>query len=133
MGLDQYAYSLKAEALNGQTIDIDLSSIQNDPNAQFNGRLAYWRKFNHLQGWVEQLYIDRGGCQDFNCIPIRLFPEDLDRLEADALANRLKHTAGFFFGGEELYPEDVAALHAFIREARSEIAKGRAVLYDSWW
>lgn len=94
---------------------------------------AYWRKFNHLHGWMERLYEEKGGKEQFNCTTVRLMPEDLDRLERDILGNKLTATQGFFFGGDTLYPEDVAETVAFIENCRQAYLDGYAVLYDSWW
>ena len=96
---------------------------------------AYWRKFNHLHGWMEQLYRQKGGTQDsFNCTTVRLMPDDLDRLASLATMKALAPTAGFFFGGQEPFgDEDKEEVLAFVAKAREAIADGYAVLYDSWW
>ena len=60
MGLDQYAFAIK-----------------DDERVE----LAYWRKHANLQGWMQELYHARGGTEDFNCIPVALDNDDLDRLE----------------------------------------------------
>jgi hypothetical protein len=126
MGLDMYAYRVKKEyAIN----DFEFNSDQ-DPAED----LAYWRKFNALHGWMRELYKDRGGpSKEFNCAPLRLHPEDLDQLEEDLNNNALQPVSGFFFGEQEIYPEDVESTKAFIRDARQAHADGFDVYYDSWW
>ena len=126
MGLDMYAYRVKKEyAIN----DFEYESDQ-DPAED----LAYWRKFNALHGWMERLYRERGGPKEsFNCAPLRLHLEDLDQLQRDIGENKLEPTQGFFFGSQEIYPEDVAAAMKFIFEARQAIKEGDAIYYDSWW
>lgn len=127
MGLDMYAFTVPADAAGDAQVDFKPA----DGTAQ---TLAYWRKFNHLHGWMERLYREKGGQgEDFNCDTVRLTAADLDRLYADASAGRLTHTDGFFFGGRELYPEDMESLTEFIRNAKREISDGKAVFYDSWW
>ena len=93
MGLDQYAYSKPSEDSEEQT------------------ELAYWRKHNRLQGWMEQLWEDKGrpnfdpkyhggGIGDFNCIPVELNLSDIEQLEAHIENKSLPETAGFFFGND---------------------------------
>lgn len=124
MGLDQYAY-LNERAEDGSKTE-----------------LAYWRKHPNLQGWMENLWVERGRPVDpasamdgtFNCIPVELTLEDLDRLEADILSGRMSElrTVGFFFGenSDEHYREQDLK---FIKDAREAIADGNKVFYDSWW
>ena len=126
MGLDMYALSTTAETVGDQLIDI----------TPVNGegvvtRIAYWRKFNALHGWMEGLYFKRGGKEEFNCVKIRLLPEDIDRLESEL--GILQPKNGFFFGSQEIYPEDIEDTKKFIEKAREEFAEGRVVMYDSWW
>jgi hypothetical protein len=126
MGLDMYAMSTTPETIGDQLIDI----------VPLNGtgevyEIAYWRKFNALHGWMEDLYVRRGGVEEFNCVQIRLLPEDIDRLESEM--NTLRPRNGFFFGSQDIYPEDIETLKSFIAKAREEFADGRVVMYDSWW
>ena len=126
MGLDMYAYRVKQENVVN---DFEFNSNQ-DPAED----LAYWRKFNALHGWMENLYKDRGGPKEsFNCAPIRLHLEDLDQLQRDIGENKLTPVQGFFFGDQEIYPEDIASTMKFIFEARQAIKEGDAVYYDSSW
>jgi hypothetical protein len=80
---------------------------------------------------MNRLYCEKGGSSDeFNCVPVALTSEDLDRLEADVKAGNLPDTTGFFFGesdGREA--EDLA----FIAKAREALTAGLTVFYDSWW
>jgi hypothetical protein len=94
-------------------------------------QLHYWRKHPDLHGWMENLYYEKGGTETFNCRPVLLTPEDLDRLEADIRSKALPETTGFFFGktdGSE-HEDDLA----FIAKARAAMAEGQTVFYDSWW
>lgn len=93
---------------------------------------AYWRKFNALHGWMEDLYREKGGTSEsFNCNTLRLSEADIDRLEAEI--DDLKPRSGFFWGSDEIYPEDLEDLKTFIAKARAALAEGKAVFYDSWW
>lgn len=93
----------------------------------------YWRKFNALHGWMEDLYNKRGGAGDFNLTTVRLYEEDLDRLLEDAKNNMLTPRSGFFFGSETIYPEDLESVEKFVRMAKVELECDRAIFYSSWW
>ena len=137
MGLDQYAYSMDS----------------NDEQAE----LAYWRKHNRLQGWMEELWIDKGKpfdgeleehnpLGDFNCVPVELTEDDLDALEADVCEKAMPETGGFFFGddscgwtteddepykGKDYFHKETDL--DFIEQARQAIKDGKKVFYSSWY
>jgi hypothetical protein len=124
MGLDMYAFTVPADSVGDGVTDVALGD-----NAV---ELFYWRKFNALHGWMEQLYRSKKGLRvDFNCTTVRLTSEDLDRLEREA--NTLQPVAGFFFGEQAIYPEQLESIADFIAKAREALADGQAVYYDSWW
>ena len=134
MGLDQYAYRIKAALVGDQQVDIKgggdmgLSSSED-----FDRDFAYWRKFNQLHAWMEDLYRRKGGAQEsFNCATVRLELEDLDRLRRDAPT--LTPNPGVFFGAyDPMTYEEVDEVRAFCLRARTAIECGSAVIYDSWW
>lgn len=113
MGLDQYANARSKLSLE-------------------NEELAYWRKHPNLQGWMEELYHEKGGTEDFNCVEVELTLEDLDALEKCVSDGGLPPTTGFFFGSpsDERYREQDLE---FIEKAREAIANGKQVYYSSWW
>jgi hypothetical protein len=124
MGLDMYAWRVKSD-----NIVNDLEHKQENPEELF-----YWRKHHDLHGWMENLYRAKGGDKlDFNCVPVRLTLEDLDKLESAIRAKLLPETKGFFFGNNP--PDEESNLRDldFIDEARDAIESGDAVYYDSWW
>jgi hypothetical protein len=83
---------------------------------------------------MEDLYRQKRGLRhDFNCTTVRLTANDLDRLEMDTGNNKLVPVNGFFFGAQEIYPEDLESVATFVKVARQAIADGKAVFYDSWW
>ena len=132
MSLDMYGNTMNAEFVGDRQTDVNVSEDERD-EAELN-QFAYWRKFNHLHGWMEKLYRQKGGkCDVFNCCTVRLELEDLERLEADLNEEKLEHTPGFFFGDSQIYPDDITETKTFIANARLAIAEGRAVFYDSWW
>jgi hypothetical protein len=129
MGLDQYAYAVKRDHIANPDAVVDLKPT---PDAK-TLRLAYWRKFNALHGWMEDLYRAKGGAQEFNCATVRIDEADLDKLERELDAGTLEPRAGFFFGPPEYTAEDVADTRRFIAMARTALAIGGVVFYDSWW
>ena len=123
MGLDQYANARKGEPI---TDDEGYTYYEDSME------LAYWRKHPNLQGWMRDLYYEKGGEGEFNCVDVELTLEDLDALEASLDEEALPETAGFFFGSDssEYYAE---ADREFIVAARAAIKQGYTVTYSSWW
>ena len=94
--------------------------------------LAYWRKHPNLQGWMEDLWLSKGGEGEFNCVDLELEIEDLDLLEQSLDESALPETVGFFFGAnsDDHYSEQD---REFIVQARASIKQGYKVIYHSWW
>lgn len=126
MGLDMNAYRIAAEKLGEAQVDFDFNDAV---------ELHYWRKHPNLHGWMQHLYVEKGGeftdPGAFNCIPVRLEMADLDRLETAIRAGNLPDTSGFFFGSSDgsEWQDDLS----FIQKAREALLEGDAVLYSSWW
>ena len=123
MGLDQYATARRGEA---KTDEEGFTYYEDSME------LSYWRKHPNLQGWMEDLYHEKGGEQEFNCVDLELTLEDLEALEESLDEEALPETAGFFFGTDssDYYAE---ADREFIREARAAIKQGYTIVYSSWW
>jgi hypothetical protein len=136
MGLDQCAYARPPRKRNGDDDE----------------RICDWRKHNRLQGWMEQLWYDKG-CpngkeddQDFNCVELQLTESDLINLE-DAIYNfELPEANGFFWGtdsyfwndeNDEPFPENEYWYKQhdlnFIEEAKKMLDKGYRIYYSSWY
>ncbi|TPE62595.1 phosphoglycerate kinase [Sandaracinobacter neustonicus] len=120
MGLDMYAMTI--DHAPAGPVDFETRDA---------AELHYWRKHPNLHGWMQGLYGEKGGTQNFNCTPVLLTIEDLDRLEADVRAGNLPPTSGFFFG--ETDGSETNDDLEFIAKARGAIADGKTVFYDSWW
>ena len=133
MGLDQYAYRRLPEETSEENIE-----------------LAYWRKHNRLQGWMEQLWQHKGCPNEqeggFNCVELEVTLSDLEQLEAHIENKSLPETGGFFFGEDSFSWEDEDGKPFedgdyyyketdlnFIREAREAISEGQKVYYSCWW
>jgi hypothetical protein len=123
MGLDQYGLARKGEP---KTDEEGFTFYEDEME------LAYWRKHPNLQGWMEELYQEKGGHEEFNCVDLELTLGDLDALEESLDEQALPETAGFFFGSnaDDHYAEQD---REFIREARAAIKQGYRVIYNSWW
>ncbi len=121
MGLDMYAYSTPEQPAT--PVDFKVADAR---------ELHYWRKHPNLHGWMQTLYIAKGGRDpQFNCAPVTLTAEDLDRLESAIRGDALPPTSGFFFGKTDGTERDDDI--AFIAKAREAITAGHTVYYDSWW
>lgn len=129
MGLDMYAHRIAAE----HAID-DFTVARDENDMSYAEEIFYWRKHHDLHGWMERLYRRKGGdAESFNCVKVRLTMEDLDALERDVLNGNLPPTTGFFFGNNPPDEDSVRQDMEFISKAKTAIAMGDAVYYDSWW
>lgn len=133
MGLDMYAFAINAQDAGDTQVDIVVNDKEGNKLFPVE-EIFYWRKFNALHGWMEDLYRLKGGTDKaFNCNTVRLDAKDLDRLEMDTGNNKLVPRNGFFFGSQEIYPEDIESVARFVAKARQAIAEDKVVFYDSWW
>ena len=126
MGLDMYAFAVSKDLVGDSQVDVKVIAGKQE--------LAYWRKFNHLHGWMEKLYRTKGGMEEeFNCTTVRLNEDDLDSLEQALRNGELEAMYGFFFGSDEIDQSDVNTTVQFIKDARQAIKDDMAVFYDNWW
>lgn len=128
MGLDMYACASRND-IGDKQVDFDI------PEVGEGHELIYWRKFNRLHGWMEKLYFAKGGTDaEFNCVPVRLTVEDLDRLEFELDEEHMPTTEGFFFGGDEpLGDERKESVREFLLAARTALTNGLIVYYSAWY
>lgn len=114
MGLDQYA-----------------EAVDEDGNVE---EIAYWRKHPNLQGWMEELWLNKENpeVKEFNCVSVELNLDDLSELEVAVRNQELPETSGFFFGNNsDAYYKDEDL--EFIQKAKQVIKEGRSVRYRSSW
>lgn len=124
MGLDQYAFTTAVAP--ARIVDFPESETEQLEE------LHYWRKHPNLHGWMEALYVRKGGRnRDFNMSPVVLDGADLDQLEGDVREGRLPPTSGFFFGQSDDSERDDDL--DFIGKARTAITSGRTVFYLASW
>ena len=89
MGLDQTAIARKGEprTVKSEYTYTDLDGTEHKGVEEYlewddSIELATWRKHPNLQGWMQELYYEKGGEGEFNCVDVELTLEDLDALEA---------------------------------------------------
>tara|TARA_A100001388_G_C28754200_1_gene494014 strand:+ start:943 stop:1275 length:333 start_codon:yes stop_codon:yes gene_type:complete len=110
MGLDQYAFTRKKDEKDTQ--------------------IMQWRKHADLEGWMSDLYYEKGGEADvFNCVELSLTKDDLLRLKD--VYQHLEQASGFFWGTS--VKSDEVQTGDFIESAIQAIDDGYEVIYTSWW
>lgn len=126
MGLDMYAYVMSKDAV------IDDFSFNSEDFGKSD--LRYWRKHNALHDWMETLYRHKGGNGVFNCVPVRLTKEDMEKLISDIKESKVNPVDGFFFGNKDYYDDWTKSDDIkFAHDVMAAIDDGMAVYYDSWW
>ena len=126
MGLDQFAYKTKVKP--GKSVDFQDEVYDDEVERE---EIHYWRKHPNIHGFMERLYREKGGESDFNCRPVELTQEDIDRLAHSILDGELPETSGFYFG-QSFGDEENDDLE-FCKRASEAIKEGYTVFYDSWW
>lgn len=124
MGLDAYLFVLPREV--DSEVDFTLNKEERPE------LIGYWRKNHLLQGCMAALYLYKGG-QDmsFNGNRVVLNNKDLDELESHLRQlDYTQYDVGWTEDGEVNHLESDLAI---ISIARTEIANGNTVYYDSWW
>lgn len=139
MGLDQYAYAASKAGSKNEYYE-EKYERGNDNAYDYTTELAYWRKHPNLQGWMEQLWNEKGcpgvekGFNDvmFNGIELELTFDDVVRLENDIKNNNLPATTGFFYGSnaDDYYKNQDLE---FVYEAKTRLFLGQKVFYNSSW
>ena len=127
MGLDQSAFRRDKEAEAGEE----------------GKELATWRKHPHLQGFMNDLFMDktggheptdeRMGNQGMNTPDeLELTLTDIKALEENIKTRTLPVTGGFFWGddsSDHYYKQDLE----FCKKARKAIEEDYRVFYSCWW
>lgn len=102
-----------------------------------NDDLHYWRKHPDLHGHMEEIYVNRGGDDIFNCVRLILNKEDIEELiekirKQIAGEDVFETTEGFFFGAtcEEYWKEDLELFEKVLKETNWD---KETIYYSSWW
>jgi len=146
MGLDMYAYKTKSTI--EEPVDFvfpDNHSIidDNESDAVIHSEdesisIMYWRKHANLQGWMHELYEEKGGQNsNFNCVNLQLTKDELLELKRVIENSELEHTEGFFYGesywdDEHKKERDQEDLE-FITNALEAIEEGYNIYYSAWY
>ena len=128
MGLDMYANAVNTADI-AENVSIDFEIADTVAQTQF----MYWRKHHDLHGFMEELYNQKGGEKEFNCVNLRLREADLDELEKALKEKALPSTAGFFFGNNPPDEDSLKEDLKFVKNCRSAILEGNAVIYHAWY
>ena len=141
MGLDQYVYCKNKEDVE---IDEDFL-ITKIVSSNSDNEIAYWRKCPEVQSWMRNLYMDRGGIEDFNHVELFLRFEDIENFQHD-LENDLltKNRNGFFWGNDMNFNTEDPEIRQitthkyntcveFIEKSKKLLSEGHVIIYDSSW
>lgn len=122
MGLDQYAYRvLKRNAVSDIEIKKDCDHEE----------IGYWRKVWPIQNWMESLYQQKGGTNEFNCEVVRVTRSDLERFKKDLLYSGVLEEDQGVSNSHESYA--IKQTKDFLKLAEQALDNGDYVYYDSWW
>ena len=134
---------LRAEILN---MGLDQSAFRRDKKAvagEEGKELATWRKHPHLQGFMNDLFMDKTGGHEptderlgnpgMNTPDeLELTLTDIDALEEAVKTHTLPNAGGFFWGNDSsdhYFKQDLE----FCMKARKAIEDGDKVFYWCWW
>lgn len=134
MGLDQNAYAVHPSVMHLALItERELTDEEMASLDEGRHELQYWRKHADLNKWMEDLYVRKGGTEDFNCVPLPLERDDIIALREhiDEHGGYAQRGEGFFWGSSE--PEDIVDDRKFIASALNALDEGYEVYYHCWW
>ncbi len=99
--------------------------------------IHYHRKFNALEGFMQDKWYEAGNSQEFNCRKLPITEDILTDLEKVLKQKTLEPTAGYFFGEagkDKSYYQDIKELEdKVIPLVKGHMQDGRIVYYTSWW
>lgn len=102
--------------------------------------IGYWRNHPDLQGYMEEIYKDRGGTGYFNCVDLILSKEDCEgvidyarlRLQRTSQGIEDEHTTGLFFG-ETQDSDWTDTIDIFTKVLDTTDWDKETTYYSSWW
>ena len=125
MGLDQFAYKVM------NYIPESSINFERDLHKQKYEDLYYWRKNYNLQTWMNKLYIDKGGRDEFNCKVLLLTMDDIKNLEQWLNENKDEENENEY--DDEDDDEENEKELTFCELAIDAINNGYTIIYNSWW
>ena len=125
MGLDMYMFSADADKIKIDDVKVVSAIVETQACT-----VATWRKHYPLHRWMENLYVNRGGSEEFNQTDILLTKDNLEDLRVAVLEDAFKTNEDVSLDYVNFQkPQDLK----FIENALDEIERGRIVFYTSWW
>ena len=143
MGLDQFAVAI--EPMKELAVKVGKHKVIIEKGTKYpvilddhkelppHEQIHQWRKHPSMQGWMDNLYVLKGGTGSFNCVYVNVDLRDLDTLEDVIKGGQLPETAGFFFGKDDGSVDERLDDLKFVRKARKAIKQGKLIYYGSWW
>lgn len=126
MGLDMYFMVVEADRVADRSSDINFE-IEDKFNRP---ELHYFRKHNQLNGWLQELYVEKGGdYNEFNCSVMIMTISDFRRLRRDVRLNNLKPASGFFWGNCVIDRDVKNEYYQLCRKAINRIRNHNEVVY----
>lgn len=105
-----------------------------------NHEVAYWRKHSDLNGYMEDLYREKGGEEEeFNCVPLYLTKEDIERIIRDHKRHldeendfTIGESRGFFWGAtnQEDWEDSLKDFEKILEETDWD---NETVYYSCWY
>lgn len=149
MGLDQYAYRIpKKYKIDSLSFSKEIS----DKELVFSREFFYLRKNYLVDDFMQDLYVAKGGKEEFNCKYVEVTEEDLDALyklltdkkyitgsalEFEGIKQEFYEKIGATYtpitSEVEVYTEDAQDGLEFIEAAHRVLQDGELVYYSNWW
>jgi hypothetical protein len=144
MGLDQYAYAASERGERRRAladrfgIDLGLGRAPGEFPYKLSKphELAYWRKHQKLQDWMDNLWREKGEPypeesndprwgSSFNCVELELEWNDIQRLEDDIKNGRNAFSSSYYYREDDL---------KFCLDAKEQLFlyRKRVFYYPNW-
>lgn len=135
MGLDMYVEKVKGKYNSEELLSEGLYEklAENDELTS----MGYFRKHSDLNAYITNLYLERGGEEEFNCIPFVLTEEDIrDILEKtlDSINGKSAFARGTgFFWGQTLIEDHKEAAKIFTDILEKTDFETETIVYHCWY
>ena len=127
MGLDMNFYKIGGVKSISST-----GEIETDEKYKVE-EIKYYRKFNALHGLLNDLYLNRGGC-DMNCVLVNVSLFDINFIKEHCLNKTLKPQEGFFWGNQDpISDEEYEDLYNLTVEMEQLFGQGWIIGYCGDW